>query len=164
VVLITNRATGRALMTLVTTVGTPVRPRCGFLATDLVGERAIFRREHSVDLSAGLSAPADVLATITVNSVAAALQTAVLTAIVVIGKGAPKRGAVVCGSPIFELYATLAFTAVISAINGMVLSFLAKSQDQALPMLVMSQILLMALAVSHLRSGRIDAVVRNGTL
>jgi hypothetical protein len=151
-------------MTLVTTVGTPVRPRCGFLATDLVGERAIVRREQSVGLSAGVSASAYVLATIVVNSVAAALHTAVLTAIIVIGKGAPTRGAVVCGSPIFELHVTLAFTAVISAINGMVLSFLAKSQDQVLPMLVMSQILLTVLAVSHLLSGRIDALVRNGML
>jgi hypothetical protein len=147
-------------MTLVTTVGTLVRPRCGFLATDLVGERAIFRREQPV----GLSASAYVLAKIGVNGVAAILQTAVLTAIVVIGKAAPTRGAVVCGSPIFELYVTLAFTAVISAINGMVLSSLAKSQDQVLPMLVMSQILLMVLAVSHLRTGRIDALGRNGTL
>ena len=147
-------------MTLVTTVGTLVRPRCGFLAIDLVGKRAIFRREQPV----GLSASAYVLAKIVVNSVAAILQTAVLTAIVVIGKAAPTRGAVVCGSPIFELYVTLAFTAVISAINGMVLSSLAKSQDQVLPMLVMSQILLMVLAVSHLRIGRIDALGRNGTL
>jgi hypothetical protein len=147
-------------MTRVTTVGTLVRPRCGFLAIDLVGKRAIFRREQPV----GLSASAYVLAKIVVNSVAAILQTAVLTAIVVIGKAAPTRGAVVCGSPIFELYVTLAFTAVISAINGMVLSSLAKSQDQVLPMLVMSQILLMVLAVSHLRIGRIDALGRNGTL
>jgi hypothetical protein len=147
-------------MTRVTTVGTLVRPRCGFLAIDLVGKRAIFRREQPV----GLSASAYVLAKIVVNSVAAILQTAVLTAIVVIGKAAPTRGAVVCGSPIFELYVTLAFTAVISAINGMVLSSLAKSQDQVLPMLVMSQILLMVLAVSHLRIGRIDAIGRNGTL
>jgi ABC-type multidrug transport system ATPase subunit len=109
---------------------------------DLVGERAIFRREQSV----GLSASAYVLAKIFVYAVAATLQTAVLTAIVVIGKGAPTRGAVVCGSPILEFYLTLAFTAVVSAVNGMVLSSVAKSQDQVLPMLVMSQMLSMVLA------------------
>jgi ABC-type multidrug transport system ATPase subunit len=109
---------------------------------DLVGERAIFRREQSV----GLSASAYVLAKIGVYSVAATLQTAVLTAIVVIGKGAPTRGAVVFGNPIVELYITLAVTAAIAAVNGMVLSSAARSQDQILPMLVISVMLSIVLA------------------
>ena len=58
---------------------------------DLVGERLIFRREQA----AGLSASAYLLAKIVVYGVTAAGQTAVLTAIVVAGKGAPTRGAVV---------------------------------------------------------------------
>jgi ABC transport system ATP-binding/permease protein len=100
---------------------------------DLVGERAIFRREQA----AGLSASAYVAAKIIVFSVAAAVQTAILTAVVVIGKGAPTRGAVVLGNPTLELYATLAATAVTATIMGLALSAAATSQDQILPMLVM---------------------------
>jgi len=101
---------------------------------DLVGERTIFQREHRV----GLSAWAYLLAKINVYCLTAAVQTAVLTAIVVFGKGAPTRGAVVLGNPIFELYLTLAATAAVSAVMGLAMSALAKSQDQILPMLVMS--------------------------
>jgi ABC transport system ATP-binding/permease protein len=109
---------------------------------DLVGERAIFRREQSV----GLSASAYLLAKIGVYTAVATLQTAVLTAIVMIGKGAPTRGAVVVGNPIAELYITLAVTAAIAAVNGMVLSAAARSQDQILPMLVISVMLSIVLA------------------
>ena len=104
---------------------------------DLIGERAIFRREQAV----GLSASAYLLAKILVYSIAAALQTAVLTAIVVIGKGAPTRGAVMLGNPILELYATLAATAATAAIMGLAMSAAVTSQDQILPMLVVSVML-----------------------
>jgi ABC transport system ATP-binding/permease protein len=104
---------------------------------DLVGERVIFRREQA----AGLSASAYLVAKIIVYSVAAAVQTAVLTAVVVIGKGPPTRGAVVLGNPTLELYATLAATAVVAAIMGLALSAAATSQDQILPMLVITVML-----------------------
>ena len=104
---------------------------------DLVGERSIFRREQAV----GLSATAYMLAKIAVYAVTAALQTAVLTAIVVIGKGAPTRGAVVLGNSIVELYVTLAVTAAVTAVMGLAMSAAAKSQDQILPMLVISVML-----------------------
>ena len=104
---------------------------------DLVGERSIFRREQAV----GLSATAYLLAKIAVYAVTAALQTAVLTAIVVIGKGAPTRGAVVLGNSIVELYVTLAVTAAVTAVMGLAMSAAAKSQDQILPMLVISVML-----------------------
>jgi ABC-type multidrug transport system ATPase subunit len=104
---------------------------------DLVGERTIFRREQAV----GLSASAYLLAKITVAAVTAAAQTAVLTAIVVIGKGAPTRGAVVAGNQLLELYLTLAATAAVAAILGLALSAAAKSHDQILPMLVISVML-----------------------
>jgi ABC transport system ATP-binding/permease protein len=104
---------------------------------DLVGERTIFRREQAV----GLSATAYLLAKIAVYGVIAAVQTAVLTAIVVVGKGAPTRGAVLVGNPILELYLTLAATAAIAAVMGLAMSAAAKSQDQILPMLVMSVML-----------------------
>jgi ABC transport system ATP-binding/permease protein len=104
---------------------------------DLVGERSIFRREQA----AGLSASAYLAAKIIVFTVAAAAQIAVVTAIVVIGKSAPTRGAVILGNPTLELYATLALTAAVAAIMGLALSAAATSQDQILPMLVITMML-----------------------
>jgi ABC transport system ATP-binding/permease protein len=104
---------------------------------DLVGERTIFRREQAV----GLSATAYLLAKIAVCAMTAALQTAILTTIVVIGKGGPTRGAVVVGNPLLELYLTLAATAAVAAVMGLAMSAAAKSQDQILPMLVISVML-----------------------
>ena len=104
---------------------------------DLVGERAIFRREQAV----GLSASAYLAAKIAVYSVTAAVQTVVVFGIVVIGKGAPTRGAVVLGNPTLELYVTLAATAAVSAVMGLALSAAAKSQDQIMPMLVVTVML-----------------------
>jgi ABC transport system ATP-binding/permease protein len=104
---------------------------------DLVGERTIFRREHA----AGLSASGYLCAKMVVYCLTAAAQTAVLTAIVVIGKGAPTRGAAAVGNPIVELYLTLALTAAIAALTGLAMSATAKSQDQILPMLVVATML-----------------------
>jgi ABC-type multidrug transport system ATPase subunit/pSer/pThr/pTyr-binding forkhead associated (FHA) protein len=113
---------------------------------DLVGERTIFKREQSV----GLSASAYLLAKVLVYSVAALIQTAVLTAILVAGKGAPTRGAVLLGSGssqgIAELYLTLAATAIASAMVGLALSSLARSGEQILPMLVVAIMVSMVLA------------------
>jgi hypothetical protein len=109
---------------------------------DLVGERPIFRREQA----AGLSASAYLLAKIGVYGAAATVQSAIVAAIVLIGKGVPTRGAVVLGNSAAELYVTLAVTALIAAINGMALSAAARSQDQILPMLVISVMLSIVLA------------------
>jgi ABC-type multidrug transport system ATPase subunit len=106
---------------------------------DLVGERAIFRREQA----AGLSATAYLIAKTVVYSGATALQTAILTAIVVAGKGAPTRGAVIAGTPTLELYLTLALTAAVAAVTGLAMSATARSHDQILPMLVISVMLSM---------------------
>jgi ABC-type multidrug transport system ATPase subunit len=104
---------------------------------DLVGERAIFRREQAV----GLSATAYLGAKIAVYAATTAAQTAVLTTIVVLGKGAPTRGPVLLGNPIVELYATVAATAAVAAVMGLAMSSVARSQDQILPMLVLSVML-----------------------
>jgi ABC-type multidrug transport system ATPase subunit len=109
---------------------------------DLVGERAIFRREQS----AGLSASAYLLAKIGVYGAGATVQTAIVAAIVLVGKGGPTRGAVVLGNSAAELYVTLAVTALIAAVNGMALSAAARSPDQILPMLVISVMLSIVLA------------------
>ena len=55
---------------------------------DLVGERTIFRRERAV----GLVPSAYLLAKVVVFCVAALLQSAVLVAIVFVGKGTPGPG------------------------------------------------------------------------
>lgn len=105
---------------------------------DLVGERSIFRREQAV----GLSASAYLAAKVVVYSLAALIQTGVLTAIVVAGKGTPKKGAALlggadsAGGAAIELYLALAVLAIVSALVGLALSSLAKSNEQILPMLV----------------------------
>lgn len=99
---------------------------------DLVGERTIYRREQSVGLSAG----AYLASKIVVYSGFAAIQTAIVTAIVVYGKGGPTQGAVALGNPVYDLYATLALTAIVSAIFGLLWSSLARSNEQILPVLV----------------------------
>jgi ABC-type transport system involved in multi-copper enzyme maturation permease subunit len=99
---------------------------------DLVGERTIFRREQSVGLSAG----AYLASKIVVYSGFAATQTAIVTAIVVYGKGGPTQGAVALGNPVYDLYASLALTAIVSAIFGLLWSSLARSNEQILPVLV----------------------------
>lgn len=99
---------------------------------DLVGERTIFRREQAV----GLSAAAYLSAKIVVYSAFTAIQTAIVVAIVVIGKGAPTQGALLLGSPTLDFYVSLTVAAIVSAILGLLLSSVARSSEQILPMLV----------------------------
>jgi hypothetical protein len=99
---------------------------------DLIGERAIFRREQAV----GLSTTAYLLAKIWVYSTAAIIQSAILVAIVVYGKGDPTQGDVVVGNPRVELLVNVAGTSVTAAILGLALSALARSNEQIMPMLV----------------------------
>jgi ABC transport system ATP-binding/permease protein len=101
---------------------------------DLIGERAIFRREQAV----GLSTSAYLLAKICVYCTAAIIQSAILVGIVIYGKGAPTQGAVVLGSPGLELFVTIAATCVAAAILGLALSALARTNDQIMPLLVVS--------------------------
>ncbi|MBV8349386.1 MAG: ATP-binding cassette domain-containing protein, partial [Mycolicibacterium sp.] len=101
---------------------------------DLIGERPIFRREQAV----GLSTSAYLLAKICVYCTAAIIQSAILVAIVIYGKGAPTQGAVVLGHAGFELFVDVAATTVASAILGLALSALARTHDQIMPLLVVS--------------------------
>jgi ABC transport system ATP-binding/permease protein len=113
---------------------------------DLVGERMIFQRERAV----GLSASAYLMAKVIVFSAAALIDTAVMVAIMTIGKGAPSHGGVLLGrdvaSGVVELYLTLAATAITSAMVGLALSSLARSTEQVLPMLVVTIMVSMVLA------------------
>ena len=105
---------------------------------DLVGERAIFQREQAV----GLSTSAYLLAKTVVFCGFAILQSAVITTIVVVGKGAPTRGGVLLGHSTFtatlELFTTVAATCVASAILGLAISSLVRSSEQIMPLFVVS--------------------------
>jgi len=113
---------------------------------DLVGERMIFQRERAV----GLSASAYLMAKVVVYSTAALIGTAVMVAIMTIGKGAPAYGGALLGHGVahgvMELYLGLALTAITSAMVGLTLSSLARSTEQVLPMLVVTIMVSMVLA------------------
>ncbi len=101
---------------------------------DLIGERPIFRREQAV----GLSTTAYLLAKVCVYTLFAVLQSAIMVSIVVWGKGGPSKGAVALGNPSVELFVTIAATCVASANLGLLLSALAKSNEQIMPLLVVA--------------------------
>jgi ABC transport system ATP-binding/permease protein len=109
---------------------------------DLIGERAIFRREQAVGLSAG----AYLGAKLTVFCGFAIVQAAIVTGIVLMGKAAPTQPAVLLGNPSFELFVTIAATCMASAVLGLVLSSLARSNEQIMPLLVVSLMLQLVLA------------------
>lgn len=98
---------------------------------DLVGERTIFHRERAV----GLLPSAYLMSKIVVFSIAALLQSAVLVAIVLAGKKRPGAGAVI-SSGSAELYVDIALTAVCCVVVGLLLSSLARSNEQVMPLLV----------------------------
>jgi ABC-type multidrug transport system ATPase subunit len=101
---------------------------------DLISERPIFRREQAV----GLSTTAYLLAKVCVYTLFAVLQSAIMVSIVVWGKGGPTQGAVALGNPSLELFATIAATCVASANLGLLLSAVAKSNEQIMPLLVVA--------------------------
>ena len=109
---------------------------------DLISERAIFRREQAV----GLSTSAYLAAKIAVYSGFAIIQSAIATAIVVLGKGAPTGRGAVFGNPTLELFVTVAATCVACAIFGLVLSAMARSHEQVMPLLVVSLMLQLVLS------------------
>ncbi|OBA70760.1 ABC transporter ATP-binding protein [Mycobacterium sp. 1554424.7] len=101
---------------------------------DLIGERAIFLREQAV----GLSTTAYLLAKVFVYTVFAVLQSAIVTVIAILGKGGPTQGAVALGIPNLELFVDVAMTTVASAMLGLVLSSIARSNEQIMPLLVVA--------------------------
>jgi ABC-type multidrug transport system ATPase subunit len=105
---------------------------------DLIGERAIFQREQAV----GLSTTAYLLAKSAVFCLFATAQAGIATLITILGKGAPTQGAVFFGkghfAAGFELFLTVAATCVASAMVGLALSALARSNEQVMPLLVVS--------------------------
>jgi ABC transport system ATP-binding/permease protein len=101
---------------------------------DLIGERAIFLREQAV----GLSTSAYLLAKVCVYTVFAVVQSGIVTIITLLGKGGPTQGAAALGKPGLELFVDVAATTVASAMLGLALSAVAKSNDQIMPLLVVA--------------------------
>ncbi|HEX4559868.1 MAG TPA: ATP-binding cassette domain-containing protein [Mycobacterium sp.] len=101
---------------------------------DLIGERAIFLREQAV----GLSTSAYLLAKVCVYTVFAIVQSGIVTVITLLGKGGPTQGAAALGKPGLELFVDVAATTVASAMLGLALSAIAKSNDQIMPLLVVA--------------------------
>jgi ABC-type multidrug transport system ATPase subunit len=111
---------------------------------DLVGERAVFRREQA----AGLSGSAYLLAKTIVFSAVAVIQSAILVLIVTapaVGKPGPS-GAVVLGSPIVELFVGVAATCVVAVVLGLAVSALARTGDQVIVLLAMTLMAQLVLA------------------
>lgn len=101
---------------------------------DLIGERPIFRREQAV----GLSTTAYLLAKVCVYAVFAIVQSTIVTAITIAGKGGPTQGSLTFLSPTLELFVVMAATTVTAAMVGLALSALAKSNEQIMPLLVVA--------------------------
>ena len=111
---------------------------------DLIGERAVFRREQAAGLSASAYLPAKTI----VFSAVAVMQSAILVLIVTapaIGKPGPS-GAVVFGSPVFELFVGVAATCVVAVVLGLAVSALARTGDQVIVLLAMTLMAQLVLA------------------
>ncbi|KAA0021479.1 FHA domain-containing protein [Antrihabitans cavernicola] len=100
---------------------------------DLVGERTIYHRERAV----GLLPTAYLFAKVIVFCLAAVVQSAVLVAIVLVGKSAPGAGAVLPSGSV-ELFVDIALTACCCVMVGLALSAVAKSSEQVMPLLVVT--------------------------
>ena len=76
----------------------------------------------------------------------AIVESVIATTIAILGKGAPTRPALLLGNATFELFVTVAATCVASAMLGLFLSSLARSNEQIMPLLVVSLMLQLVLA------------------
>lgn len=108
---------------------------------DLVGERAIYFRERAVGLRSG----AYLMSKIIIFSIFALLQAGVMMAIVLVGKKRPGDGVVISNGSA-ELYVGIALTAVTCVVVGLLLSTLAKSNEQVMPLLVVVIMLQLVMA------------------
>ncbi len=67
------------------------------------------------------------------------MQSAIVTAITVVGQGRPRpRARWCCTNPALELFVVMAATTVTAAMVGLALSALAKSNEQIMPLLVVA--------------------------
>ncbi|MEU1984326.1 FHA domain-containing protein [Nocardia sp. NPDC019395] len=108
---------------------------------DLVGERTIFIRERAVGLRSGAYLSSKVM----VFGLAALLQSAVLVGFVLLGKKRPQEGSVLALGGA-ELYIDIAATAVSCVVLGLLLSSLARSSEQVMPLLAVAIMGLLVMA------------------
>ncbi|WP_067543903.1 ATP-binding cassette domain-containing protein [Nocardia crassostreae] len=100
---------------------------------DLVGERPIYFHERAFGLRSGTYLMSKVVA----FSIAALLQAAVMIGIVLAVKNGPGPGAVISAGSA-ELYVDVAMTAVTCVVLGLLLSSIARSNEQVMPLLVVA--------------------------
>ncbi|MET9326827.1 ATP-binding cassette domain-containing protein [Tsukamurella sp. NPDC003166] len=98
---------------------------------DLVSERAIYQRERAV----GLRPSAYLSAKTVVYFVAAVVQSAMMMAVVIAGIDMPRAGSAGLMAPL-ELTIDIAVLACVSTLVGLLISSLARSNEQVMPMLV----------------------------
>ncbi|MGE2729882.1 ABC transporter ATP-binding protein/permease [Mycolicibacterium vaccae] len=104
---------------------------------EIVAEKAIFRREQAV----GLSATAYLIGKIVVAAGFVSAQTAVVLGMALFGKGRPATAGAVVPSASWELLVSLAATAIVSCVLGLAISTIARSQEQVLPAFVMTMMI-----------------------
>ena len=98
---------------------------------ELVGERPIFRHEQAT----GLSTTAYLASKIAVLGVVGVAQSAVLVAIVTAVRGSPPDASAI-GHPTVELFVGISATCVTAMILGLVVSTVARTGNQVLPLTV----------------------------
>ncbi|HET9876485.1 MAG TPA: ATP-binding cassette domain-containing protein, partial [Mycobacterium sp.] len=109
---------------------------------DLIGERPIFRREQAV----GLSTTAYLFAKIVVFCAFAVIQAAIATALVILGKGTPTQHPQFFENATLSLFLTVAATCMASAVLGLALSAFAQTNEQIMPLLVVSVLVQLVLS------------------
>ncbi|MBO1765763.1 ATP-binding cassette domain-containing protein [Allobranchiibius sp. GilTou38] len=100
---------------------------------ELVGERAIFKREKAV----GLSSTGYVLAKLLIFGLLTLVQAVVLVLLVETRK-APPSSAVLLGSPTLELIIACWLTALSAMALGLLMSSVVRTSEQVMPLLVVS--------------------------
>ena len=100
---------------------------------ELVGERAIFKRERAV----GLSSTGYVLGKLLIFGLLTLLQAIVLVLLVETRK-APPSNAVLLGSPTLELIVACWLTALAAMALGLLISSIVRTSEQVMPLLVVS--------------------------
>ncbi len=100
---------------------------------ELVGERAIYKREKAV----GLSSQAYLWGKLTIFGVLTLLQAVILVLLVGLRKPGPSE-AVLLGSPTLELIVACWLTALAAVALGLLMSSFVRTSEQVMPLLVVS--------------------------
>lgn len=127
-----GETTGGPAMILVLLVVGACFMGAALTSRDLVGERPIYQRERAV----GLRPAAYLSAKTVVYFLAATIQAAIMMGIVLFGVERPSTQGAVLKNASIELIVDIAVLACVSTLVGLLISALAKSSEQVMPMLV----------------------------